>query len=68
MELKSLTDLIAEDLDLACSSVDETVGARAEVVRVDLQVQRDAFYPLLRGEVCAERIDANIHLRRPQRE
>lgn len=38
MELKSLTDLITEDLDLAGGSVDETVGARAEVIRVDLQV------------------------------
>lgn len=62
MGLKYSTDLITEDLDLAGSSVDQTVGARVEVVRVDLQVQRDAFHPLLRGEVCAEGIDADIHL------
>lgn len=38
IKLNDLTDLITEDLDLAGSSVDEVVGARAEVIRVDLQV------------------------------
>lgn len=55
-------DLIAEDLDLACGSVYEMVGSRAEVVSVDLYVQRQAFHAFLRGEVCAQGVDADVHL------
>ena len=61
---RQATYLIAEDLDLAGGSVDEPVGARAEVIRVDLEVQRQTLHSLLRGEVCAQGVDANVHLER----
>ena len=57
-----VSHLIAEDLDLAGGPVDEAVGARAEVVRVDLQVEGQTLHPLLRGEVRAQGVDANVHL------
>ena len=56
------TYLVAENLDLARSSVYELVGSRAEVVSVDLDVERQAFHSLLRGEVSAQGVDANVHL------
>jgi len=57
-----LTNLIAEDLDLAGGPVQQSVGARAEVVRVDLQVQRQTLHALLGGEVGAQGVDADVHL------
>ena len=54
--------LITEDLDLAGGSVQELVGSRAEVVGVDLQVQGEAFHSLLRGEVRAQGVDADVNL------
>ena len=59
---QSTAYLITEDFDLAGGSVDEAVGAGAEVVSVDLQVQRETLHTLLRGEVCAEGVNANINL------
>lgn len=41
----------------------EVVGSRAEVVRVDLQVEGETFDPLLSGEVGAQGVDADVHLR-----
>lgn len=61
-EVTPVTHLIAEDLDLASSSVYELVGPGAEVVGVNLQVEREAFHSLLRGEVCAQGVNANVHL------
>ncbi len=57
-----LAHLIAEDLDLTDSSVNEAVVPWAEIIRVDLKIQRKTFDPLLRREVCAQRIDADVHL------
>ncbi len=57
-----LAHLIAEDLDLTDSSVNEAVVPWAEIIRVDLKIQRKTFDPLLRGEVRAQRIDADVHL------
>lgn len=54
--------LVAEDLDLADCAVHQALGARATVVGVDLQVQGDTLDPLLRGEVCAQAVDANENL------
>lgn len=61
-EMAEETHLIAENLDLACSSVYELVGSRAEVISVNLYVEREALHSLLRGEICAQGVDANIHL------
>ncbi|TNN53458.1 hypothetical protein EYF80_036368 [Liparis tanakae] len=54
-----MTYLIAEDLDLAGGAVQQLVGPGAEVVRVDLQVERKTFDPFLGREVRAERVDAD---------
>lgn len=56
------TYLIAENLDLTRSSVYELVGSRAKVIGVDLYVQRKPLHSLLRGEVCAQGVNANVHL------
>lgn len=56
------TYLIAENLDLAGGSVYELVGSRADVVGVDLQVQRKPLHALLGGKVCAQGVDADVHL------
>lgn len=61
------THFIAEDLDLAGGSVYELVGSRADVVGVDLQVQRKTFHSLLRGEVRAQGVDADVHLEERER-
>lgn len=54
--------LITEDLNLARGPVNEVICSWADVVRVDLEVERQAFHPLLRGEVCAQRVDADVNL------
>ena len=54
--------LITEDLDLAGGSVQQLVGSRAEVVGVDLQVEGEALHSLLRGEVRAQGVDADVNL------
>lgn len=56
------TYLIAENFDLTRSSVYELVGSRAKVIGVDLYVQRKPLHSLLRGEVCAQGVNANVHL------
>lgn len=56
------TDLVTEDLDLAGCSVDELVGAGAEIIGVDLQVEREAFHAFLGREVCAEGVQTDVHL------
>lgn len=40
--------LVTEDLDLADSAVHQALGGGATVIGVDLQVQGDTLYPLLR--------------------
>lgn len=47
--------------------MDEAVGAAAEVICVDLEVERKPLHPLLRGEVCTQRVNANVHLERGEK-
>lgn len=42
--------------------MDGFVAAVVVAVGVDLQVQREAFHALLRGEVCAQAVDGNEDL------
>lgn len=42
--------------------MDQPVGSGAEVVGVDLQVERKPLHPLLGREVRAQRVDADVHL------
>ena len=48
--------------------MDEAVGAAAEVICVDLEVERKPLHSLLRGEVCAQRVNANVHLEEREEE
>lgn len=47
--------------------MDKAVGAAAEIIGVDLEVERKPLHSLLRGEVCAQRVNANVHLERGER-
>lgn len=57
-----LRSLVAEHFDLAEGAVDGLVAAVVVAVRVDLQVQRKALHPLLRGEVGAQTVDGDEDL------
>lgn len=54
--------LVTEDLDLADSTVHQALSAQATVIGINLQIQGNTLYPLLRGEVCAEAVDTNEYL------
>lgn len=46
--------------------MDECVGASADVIRVNLEVERQALHTLLSREIRAQGVDANVHLRKGQ--
>lgn len=54
--------LVAEDFNLAVGSVHGLVTPVVVAVGVDLQVQGQAFHPLLRGEIRAEAVHRNENL------
>lgn len=54
--------LVAKDFNLAVGSVHGLVTPVVVAVGVDLQVQGQAFHPLLRGEIRAEAVHRNENL------
>ena len=53
---------VTEDLDLSKGPVDGSAAAAVVAVGVDLDDQRHALHPLLRGEVCAQTVHRNKDL------
>lgn len=62
--ISAVPHLITKDFNLAGGAVDEHVGARADVIGVDLEVERQALHALLGREVGAQRVDPDVNLRK----
>lgn len=59
----SPSHLVAEDLDLSKGPVDGSAAAAVVAVGVDLDNQRHPLHALLRGEVRAQTVHRDEHLR-----
>jgi hypothetical protein len=62
-----LTHFVAEDLDLAISSMNRFIAAIIITVCVNLNHQRKSFHPFLRGEICTQAIHGDENLKEGER-
>lgn len=57
------THFVAEDLDLAVSSMNGFIATVIITVCINLNHQRKSFHPFLGGEICTQAIHSDENLR-----
>lgn len=57
-----VSHLITEDFDLAVGPMDGLVTSVVVAVCINLDVERQPFYPFLGGEVCTQTVHRYEHL------